>query len=815
MLNNIRDYIISNYNEAQKSILGDYNLADQKTFTHFDYINFHIVNSFILDERNSDLFIAIPQRYFRESFYESIFYSVVLIKLYQNYCAYQPEEVVLRNGDTIYSKGKLYIYRRRVDGRMAVELKFPKNNQTGEYHIDSPSYTKLTSDFPYHRDTTVKRLKGFCDFLNNKFGHQVPLLTHFPHKCLVIADQRYYKVNKDLPTRYWTKSGKQSQEIPIDTLIEVCNDFHTANHYILNGQQVFDEIIVIGDAKFADSGLFAQIQNAKWTGKVRRIILIGNKKPQIQHQFTEWLWSFKECRLANHEKLNIPSKVNIQNDNLLQALRSINMKIRDIHAQRGPDLAYLLRFVNFYLRFVLNQSPTGQAVLDGYMARLVHHFESEEFKLRFYEKDIYDEAEIVKAGKLLLAQFETLSDLFISENLKWQKIKEISNQHKQIFLITEKRNYDFVKKQINGNSRITLISDKRIDGQIPHLERWISDDQRNTAEKTYVIPYLQGQDQHAQLQGLNGKTHILCFKDVDEIWIDHIINKDYEDLLKKLNHPDRKKFLKTTFKYQVPKNEKDLAVLFDMDLPDQTQYSGAYLTEPSADHIYYKVSFEDGSTEVFKSSKAVFLIEANEQLKATIGEIYDGAVIRYYKNESYETFKQILSIFDTKSIMAQIDAAVKSWKAALTELRKIHPDAKSCYQEIYLDKKAVHFDTFQNYFDPGASIRFPRKHTLEAIKDCCIRFQLSDLDLVLNYHIILNYAKEDKRIRQQAGKILGADLIEYVASAYQEKSLSLKMLPDDTLTRIVKSIIEKKVVNKQLISNNEEHLYKPSAIDFS
>ncbi len=111
-------------------------------------------------------------------------------------------------------------------------------------------------------------LRAFQIFLKEKFKDKnFPLLTEFPHKTLVIADQKYFKVNENLPTRYWTKKGNQKYQIPIDTLMEICNDFNSADTFLLGEEKTFDELIVISDSKYYDDSIFSQIQNAKWNGK--------------------------------------------------------------------------------------------------------------------------------------------------------------------------------------------------------------------------------------------------------------------------------------------------------------------------------------------------------------------------------------------------------------------------------------------------------------------------------------------------------------------------------------------------------------------
>ena len=61
------------------------------------------------------------------------------------------------------------------------------------------------------------------------------------------------------------------------------------------------------------------------------------------------------------------------------------------------------------------------------------------------------------------------------------------------------------------------------------------------------------------------------------------------------------------------------------------------------------------------------------------------------------------------------------------------------------------------------------------------------------------YSKKDHSIRQQAGKILGNDLLDYVASDKKEKSDSLRKLPNEILEKLTATIQEKTIVKKTLV----------------
>lgn len=350
MVDNIKEYVEAVNNEAKTSILNDFDISNKRDFTPFDYINFHIVNKHILEDNSEDLFIGIPEDHIRDNFFDSVFYSVALIKLFQNYCTYKLNQPELNLGDIIFAKDQIFTYKGLSNNKIKVEPMFPKPNQKGCDFVELPAgiYTKLSKEFDYKKSKTIKLIKGFSDFLKEKFKDKnFPFLTEFPHKALVIADQKYFKVNENLPTRYWTKNGNQKYQIPVDKLMEICNDFNSADNYLLDKGNTFDQLIIISDNKYGDDTVFAQVQNAKWTGKIKQIILIGSAKPSINHVFKHWLWSKIEIKLANHENPKELHKVNIYNTYLLNLIKNLKIEIDNLYFQYGVDISYILKYINF------------------------------------------------------------------------------------------------------------------------------------------------------------------------------------------------------------------------------------------------------------------------------------------------------------------------------------------------------------------------------------------------------------------------------------------------------------------------------------
>jgi hypothetical protein len=75
-------------------------------YSAFDKINFKLIHDYLLEDEKDDFFISIPEEDYRPKFFNSIFTSLLLIKLYQNFFHYTRSDSELKRGDLIYAKVK-------------------------------------------------------------------------------------------------------------------------------------------------------------------------------------------------------------------------------------------------------------------------------------------------------------------------------------------------------------------------------------------------------------------------------------------------------------------------------------------------------------------------------------------------------------------------------------------------------------------------------------------------------------------------------------------------------------------------------------
>ena len=813
MRRKIQDYLHRIKNEIQeKTKVFNFDQVHFKEFTTFDYVNFYLIYYYIFeDKKKDDFFLSIPEDDERENFYTSIFHSVVLIKLYQNFFNSKKVKTQLEKGDLVYIKYhkgfRVCDIKSVSNDTIFINLKFPAKNEKGicnfKLSINKP-YTKINPSIRNNKNTT-KHIESYKDFIFSNFGENF-FITDFKNRTLVIANKEFYKESKYLPIRYTTSNGKISNDLPFFSyLVECCNDFKTAKKYLFDKDQSFDEIIIIGDAKYRDT--FTELlQETKWKGKVKNIILIGNESPNMEYDFTKWLWSKDEIKLANNEEPKQPSKIAIENIELYKKLNELRNEISNIKEVSKVDLSFMLKFTNFYFRLILENSNLSKGVFQEYSDRLNSYLKSEKFEEEinnlFYDNNTFKSDLIKEYSNKIFEIFNSISTLIQNDNKKWKYIKEKANNCHKLYLIVEKKSYDFIETQISNNKihNIVLISDKRIDNEKEYLAKWVND-KRNTHKKIYILPYLNNIDLFDSINNLKGNCQVLCYKDIDEIMFDKLIFKYQQDEKSRLRHNDRNKFFETEFLSENIIKRREFDDIFNFDFTNNGSKENSFENiDLPKEKVFYDIKFTDNTSEKFDSTKGVFLIENKNQIKTTVGEITEGATIRFYQNASSKEFKKIMRLFDSEKLLETFDFYANSWKETLHKLSEKYEGIETLFNKMFVDEK-IHFNTFKQYFKGNSQTRFPRENTLKIIKNFCENCGFKNELIVQEFDKFIVYSKKDHSIRQQAGRVLSDDLLDYIASNKTDISKSLKKVPESILHKIVESIQEKEIQKKIIVED--------------
>ncbi|WP_291122682.1 hypothetical protein [Flavobacterium sp. UBA6046] len=248
--------------------------------------------------------------------------------------------------------------------------------------------------------------------------------------------------------------------------------------------------------------------------------------------------------------------------------------------------------------------------------------------------------------------------------------------------------------------------------------------------------------------------------------------------------------------------QRNLDDLFKFNFENENFKNDPYESiDVPKEKVNYEIEFTDGTSDKFDSSKGVFLIDKEQLIKTNIGEIFEGATIRFYQNNNPNDFKKTLKIFDIDKQLESFDSYSESWKETLKKLSTKFNGIENLYSRLYNQNYKINLNTFKHYFEENSSTRFPRIKTLEIIKDFCITNNFKEELIVNEFEKFKIYSKKDHSIRQQVGRVLGSDLIDFVASNETEISESLKKIPMEILNKLIETIQEKTIKKKTLLED--------------
>jgi len=159
-----------------------------------------------------------------------------------------------------------------------------------------------------------------------------------------------------------------------------------------------------------------------------------------------------------------------------------------------------------------------------------------------------------------------------------------------------------------------------------------------------------------------------------------------------------------------------------------------------------------------------------------------------------------MKLFDTERLLETFDLYADSWKSTLHNLSEKYNGIEPLFDKLFVEEK-IHFNTFKLYFKENSKTRFPRENTLKLIKNFCVNCGFKDELLVQEFNKFILYSKKDHSIRQQTGRVLSDDLLDYIASNKTDISNSLKKIPKGILDKIFDSIQEKVILNKKIVED--------------
>ena len=749
-----------------------------------DYDDFELVNSYLIYESIKDkkkkfnILILLANKETKSQFYIPAIFTLALYNFIDNYL----DDITRYEIGDIVQKGRdRYKIVDFVNNKYTL-----KNNDQYKTRIttyDIKDYI-ITTDKDKTNRTQIKfrtYKKFFNEILNIEENNRtIYFPSKFKYKSVIITDKKIvdelkqYKINnkkihKAFPFQYITKTGRKSDNIPIDPMIYIVNDYQTVREQILEKGIKIRNITFIGGNKYND--YCRDISEDLNNKRVENCLLIGsadieeNKIPNL----LKWKWTLPELNYFNYFETYQINKILVQNEELSHYLEEFHNFIDQIEKEYGLNLKELYKFARNILPIVI---PSPESRLIKQLDKILLYFGKEGqdiVETAFYDIDECDYEEIWED---ILKKFTDLINCKKCSYLKYQKIKELK---KIDYLVVPKEYLGIWDEEVNKNIIHNVISFKKFE-------------QLDCKKKTIVFLGFYGYNHLKSMLYNPNKIYILLYPQENEYY-KNCFNRFTRETYDQLRNPDRKIISEISFKEtEKVENVSEIIKRFS-EINEEVKIDPDYLTNSSI-NILYELTFENDSDILELDENKTVLLKINQkEREEKVKNLEEGDIIRIYDNSTKEELYKIALNADDAGKFNKIEKYSQLWK---TELFKFSKNFESLEQLLkHLNDKGLYISnelTIKNWINTDSNVKFPQKK-----KDLLV------LKKSINSELFNEYFKEIVKSRRifngimiALGRNLSDEITDYIK--VNKKGQMLKQFSDNQIKQFVDKNSKKRII---------------------
>ena len=762
-------------------ILQRYGEKKLKEYFSIEILNlssFELVNSFLIYQsiaKNQNLLIYLPDKQTKSQFYIPVILTLSLYEFINNYIdnnnIFEIGDILQKDKKRykITSIGEVYVTMKSND-RYKTKITTTINKAQKEYiitNVTSLTARKVITGFDFYKEFFIKTLN-----LDDKYG----LPSKFKHKSIIVTDKKIvnelkkYKIDnvsihKAFPFRYIARTGKYSDNIPIDPMIYIVNDYKTAKKYIVDKGIKIKSIIFIGANKYQENELNLSLDIAN--NIFENVILVGSADIQANSipNLVKWKWTLPELYYFNYiETRDVAIK--IVNDKIFEnKLVEFNTLIKKIEQDYNINLNKIYSYLKSIFPIVV---PNSNSRLIKQLDNLLDYFktEAEEYlENEFFEIGEYDYDEIWEG---IFEKFKSLIDYKKTDFSKYNLLNSIDKIN---YLVVPKEFIEIWKEETNFKKVISFNEFKEL--------------KKNYNPKEFGKP-------NVVFLGFYGYNHLkeiiysefditLLLYPIEKESYEYYSNKIKHDTMKNITESDRKKISDISFSQTIAEETvSELLQRLFLKNSDR-EYREYDYSERIENTLNYKLIFDDGEIAVLEENKTILLKTNNGERPEKIKNIQKGDQIRIYENDSKEKLYKIALDADKQGIFQKIEKSSIIWKKALSKYYKFNfSQIADLLKDLRRNGLSITKEqTLKNWIDIDSNVKFPQKK-----KDLIVlRRTVNDAEFNENFEEILSARTNYNGIMIALGRDLSDDLMEFIKS--KKKGDILKRFSDEQIKEMI------------------------------
>jgi hypothetical protein len=758
---------------ANQALNNDFNL-NKLEFDDFSIVNSNLIYKSI--QKKINVLISFSGRKTRTQFYIPVIFTLAICDFTDNYI---DSPGIIKIGDIFQLNGKRYEVRKinsfyelfhEKDGTW----KIPKNIFKGKGFIltTAPLTSRTQTKFNDYKRFFIRILN-----LNSKNLRGIELPSSFIYKSIIVTDKKIVNelkkynidnqtIHKAFPFRYITKSGIISDNIPIDPMIYIVNDYQTARKYILDKNIKIRNVIFIGANKY--NGYERDISEDINNKIIDNCIFVGSSDIQDNAipNLYKWKWTLPELNYFKHIETKKINVIPIESDSFDKLLEEFTNNIKEIETDYGIDLNKLYhQYVTRLLPIVIS-NPDSRLIKQ--LDNILDYFqkEAQDFvETIFFEIGEYDYEDIW--GKIL----EGFIELIKYKKTNFSKFNLLDAFQKINYLVVPKENIEIWKEEKNDNVK-HIISFK----EFKELKKRYNHKEFGTVNILFLGFY--GYDHLKEILYSEFSISLLLYQ-IEVQYYNSNNERFKRETYNSIKDNDRKKISDISFKQT--ETEESVSELIRRLFGNNTKHKiDIDYTERYDNSLCYEITFDDGELSIFDENKTVLLKTAQSERTEKVKNLREQDQVRIYDNSTKEDLYKIALEADKNGSFSEIEQLSKLWKSELhnyslrfNSIGKLLNDFKSKGLSISNEL------TLKHWIKIESKVKFPqRTKDLAVLKNA-----INSPDFDNNFLNILSMRRKYNGIMIALGRDLSDDITGFIKT--EKKGNILKKFSDEQVRKIV------------------------------
>lgn len=773
--------------------------AERKLKSHFQIDklgldNFEIINSYLIyqtiteSKKQKNVLIYIPDKETKSQFYVPAIFTLALYNFIDNYI---DDSTVYQVGDIIQEDGNRYEIIKKTEKGYTIKgansiLKYPNHQQIKHYIITTAAFKARRAKLKFD---IYKEF--FSDILNiDAHKKYIILPSMFKYKSVIVTDKSIVdglkqhtienlNIYKAFPFQYIAKSGGKTDNLPMDPMIFIVNDYETARKYILDKEIKVRNITIIGSNKYKD--YHREISEDLNNKRIENCLLIGstdiseNSIPNL----LKWKWTLPELNFFNYFTTYPINKIEVENDEFSKHLRNFDFLISQIENDFGINLKELYKFVRNLFPIII---PSKKSRLITQLDNILVYFEREGHDIvetAFYEIDEYDYEEIwdnIKEKYCKLVECKKDSKAKFDKLLDFNKID---------FLVVPKEYIGIWNEEVNKDVIKNVISFKEFENL-------------DSTNKTIVFLGFFGYSHLKSMIYNPNKISVLLYPQEKEHF-ESSFNKLKRETYFEIKNSDRTVISGISFKEtEKVENISDLiSRLFEQD--DRAKINPDY-SDVNCSNIVKELTFEnDNDVLELDENKTVLLKVKQKERFEKVKNLTIGDKIRVYDNSTKEELYQVALEYDTDGEFKRIEEFSRLWKNELKKYSKEFDSLTELHKSLVENGLSITNEfTLRNWINLNSSIKFPQnKKDLYVLKKSINSNLLNE-----KFNDILKYRLGYNRIMKSLGRRFSSEISDYIKS--KKKGKLLLGFSENQIQQFVDQNAKERIIKTIKVLENEQ-----------